>query len=171
MKNQFFFIVVAVLFLQACTVIRPGQIGLKQSLGKIKTKAYVQGVYFFNPFISKFIKVDIKTTNLTNALENLPTKEGLTISAELAVLYHIKPESASNIITTIGLKYEETILLSVLRSAAADIQCDRTIEAGYQFAFSSPKTFLHRFFHPLFLASIPTRSFLPPWPYMNAHRP
>ncbi len=120
MKKYIAIILVVVLF-QACTVVRPGEVGLKQTLGKLKPKSYQGGLYFFNPFISKFVKVDIRTTNLTNALENLPTKEGLTISAELAVLYHVKPENAAPIISTIGITYEETFLLSVLRSAAADI--------------------------------------------------
>lgn len=120
MKN-ILLIIFASLLLNSCTVIRPGEVGLKQTTGRIANRNYGQGMYFYNFFLSKFIKVDTRTNNLTNALENLPTKEGLTISAEMAVLYHIKPDMASTIISTIGVTYEETVMLSVLRSAAADI--------------------------------------------------
>lgn len=111
----------AVLLLHACTVVRPGEVGLKQTFGKIKDRAYPQGLYWYDPFVTKFLTVDVKTSNLTNAFENLPTKEGLTISAEMALLYHVKPEAAKTIVSTIGVRFEETVLLSVFRSAAADI--------------------------------------------------
>ncbi len=109
------------MLLHSCTVVRPGEVGLKQTFGKIKDKVYLQGLYYYNPFVTKFLSIDTKTNNLTNAFENLPTKEGLTISAEMAVLYHVKPEAAKTIVSTIGVTFEETVLLSVFRSAAADV--------------------------------------------------
>lgn len=109
------------LFLQSCVIIRPGEIGLKQRLGKLQEDVYSPGVHNFNGFTTRILRINTRTTNLTNRMENLPSKEGLTITAELAVLYHIKPEYAHRIIRTIGLNFEDDVLTSVMRSACADV--------------------------------------------------
>ncbi len=103
------------------TVIRPGEVGLKQRFGKIKDKTLFPGAHGFNFFVTKIIKVPIRTTNLQVNLESLPTKEGLNVAAEFAILYSLKPEYAKRIVESIGLQYETTIILSVLRSAAPNI--------------------------------------------------
>ena len=40
----------------SCTVIRPGQIGLKQTFGKLRENPLNAGPRVFNPFVSKVIK-------------------------------------------------------------------------------------------------------------------
>jgi regulator of protease activity HflC (stomatin/prohibitin superfamily) len=52
---------------------------------------------------------------------DLPSKEGLTIRSQISILYHIKPEAAPKILETVGMDYENTLILSVFRSAAADV--------------------------------------------------
>ena len=52
---------------------------------------------------------------------NLPSKEGLNVNSEISILYHIKPELAKNVLEDVGQNYEKVMILSVFRSAAADI--------------------------------------------------
>jgi hypothetical protein len=40
-----------------CTVIRPGQVGIKQKLGVLSSKSYSQGPIWYNPFTTKIIKI------------------------------------------------------------------------------------------------------------------
>jgi len=107
----------------SCTVVKPSQVGLKTTLGKIKGKIRQAGPVFFNPFISKVIKVNVRTMNLM-IKENLPSKEGLTILSESSILYHIKPEEVQKIIQETGLSFEENLIMPVFRSAASDV-CSR----------------------------------------------
>ncbi len=108
--------------LNACAIVRPGQVGVKQRLGKIKSKAPLKaGVYGICPFTTKVVKVPTRTINLPVNLTSLPSKEGLSIDCELAVLFHIEPASAIKIVETVGVRYGEGIILSSLRSAAADV--------------------------------------------------
>ena len=86
---------VGILF-QQCAIVRPGQIGIKQTLGVIKGKPFLQGVKFFNPFVSKVIKINVRTVECFNNLP-LPTKEGLSVNTEISLLYHVKPESANDV--------------------------------------------------------------------------
>ena len=52
---------------------------------------------------------------------NLPSKEGLNVLSEISILYHIKPEKAITVIEEVGTDYEDVVILSVFRSAAADV--------------------------------------------------
>jgi regulator of protease activity HflC (stomatin/prohibitin superfamily) len=47
----------ALFALQSCTVVRPGEVGVKQRMGKLSNEITTQGPALFNPFTSKIIKV------------------------------------------------------------------------------------------------------------------
>jgi regulator of protease activity HflC (stomatin/prohibitin superfamily) len=114
---------VSLTVISSCTVIRPSQVGVKSTLGKIKGKIRQPGPVVFNPFVSRIIKVNVRTMNLS-IKENLPSKEGLTILSESSILYHIKSDDVPKIIQETGLNYEENLILPVFRSAASDV-CSR----------------------------------------------
>lgn len=116
-------IIAAALFLSSCAVIRPGEVGVKQTLGKLNDQPVEEGVRVFNPFTTTFIRVPIRTTNVEQTLL-LPSKEGLTITAEVSVLYNIEKDQAPNIIKDIGKNYERNVLINTLRSAAANISAE-----------------------------------------------
>jgi regulator of protease activity HflC (stomatin/prohibitin superfamily) len=96
---------------------------VKSTFGKIKGKIRQPGAVLYNPFVSRIIKVNVRTMNLP-IKENLPSKEGLTILSESSILYHIKSEDVPKIIQETGLNYEENLILPVFRSAASDV-CSR----------------------------------------------
>lgn len=109
-----------VLILPSCTVVREGQVGVKQTLGKYREKPVEQGVAFFNPFITKVQKVSTQTENMEVKL-NLPSKEGLNIRAEISILYSLDGNKAPDILRQIGPRYEQQVILPVFRSAVADV--------------------------------------------------
>ena len=67
------------LLLSGCAIIRPGQVGVKQSLGKLDTKYTAQEVCSLHGH-HKMVVVPIQTTNIEVDL-NLPSKEGLNVNA------------------------------------------------------------------------------------------
>ena len=108
------------LIFQRCAIIRPGEIGIKQTLGKIKGKPSVQGMRWYNPFVSKVVILNMRTVEVFNTLP-LPTKEGLSVNTEISLLYHIKQEAANDIYIKFGANYEEVIVLSNFRATAREI--------------------------------------------------
>lgn len=111
--------VIAIVVLQSCTVVRPGEVGVKQRLGKLSNEITTQGPAFFNPFTSKIIKTSIQTNDLEQNL-SLPSKEGLSVNAQVSILYRLEQEKVAKIIETYGLSYEN-IISNIFRSASADI--------------------------------------------------
>ena len=53
--------------------------------------------------------------------ESLPSKEGLNVSAEISILYHVKQEKAIDIVNEVGRYFERVLILSTFRSASADV--------------------------------------------------
>ncbi len=92
----------------SCAIVRPGEVGIKQKLGKIKSDHLAQGAHGFNPFIATIKKIPVRTAEAFNSLD-VPTKEGLTVKAEISLLYHVKPEAAREVYTRYGMNYQEAI--------------------------------------------------------------
>jgi prohibitin 1 len=111
--------VFALFALQSCTVVRPGEVGVKQRMGKLSNEITTQGPALFNPFTSKIIKASIQTNDLEQNL-SLPSKEGLSVNAQVSILYRLEREKVGKIIETYGLSYEN-IISNVFRSASADV--------------------------------------------------
>jgi prohibitin 1 len=113
------FLLILSIGLSSCSVIRPGETGVKQRFGKLSSKVYTQGTIFYNPFSSRVIKTSIQTRNLELSI-NLPSKEGLSIISQISILYRIDKDKVQDVIRNLGLNYE-SIISSVFRSASADV--------------------------------------------------
>ena len=74
---------------------------------------------WFNPFVAKVIKTDIQINDLELSL-NLPSKEGLSVLAQISILYRIDPTQMQTFIQNVGNQHEG-IISNVFRSASADI--------------------------------------------------
>ena len=115
----FLMLAVAVFSISSCAVIRPGEVGVKQKLGKLSDNVNTPGTVFFNPFTSKVVKTSTQTNNLELAL-NLPSKEGLSINSQISILYRLEQAKVPDVIKTLGLNYKP-IIANVFRSASADV--------------------------------------------------
>ena len=109
--------------LTSCVVVAPGTVGVKNKLGKLGNKVIQPGIVGLNPLTTRVITVPTRTVNLEVPLY-LPSKEGLNVLAEISILYHIEAKQAPSVIQTVGENYEQVMILSVFRSAAANV-CSR----------------------------------------------
>lgn len=105
--------------LQSCAIVRPGEAAVRQRLGKLEEKVYVEQAVWYNPFTTTVVKTSIQTNNLKLSL-NIPSKEGLSINSQISILYKIDRANVPKVLRTIGLQYE-SIVASVFRSASADV--------------------------------------------------
>ncbi len=78
----------AIVFLSSCVTIRQGTVGVKRTIGKIDEKIIPPGARAYNPFATRIIVVPVRTENLEVTLD-LPSKEGLNVTAEISILYHV----------------------------------------------------------------------------------
>lgn len=110
----------SIILLSSCTVIRQGEVGVKRKLGKLNPVVLDAGMVGYNPFITTIIKVPTRTINQEVRLF-LPSKEGLTIQSEISILYHVEKAKVPSILEEIGPNFNQVVILTVFRSAAADV--------------------------------------------------
>ncbi len=118
-QTKLYLLAAFVFVLSSCAVIRPGEVGVKQKLGKLSEKSYTQGAVYYNPFVTKVIKTNIQINDIELSL-SLPSKEGLSVVAQISILYRIDENKVPQVIKSLGLRYEN-IISNVFRSASADV--------------------------------------------------
>ena len=95
-------------------------LGVKRRLGKIQETPIMEGVKVYNPFLTRIIRVPIRTMNI-EVRSPLPSKEGLTVQSDISILYRVEGTQAPQIIEKLGAGYEEVVILPLFRSAVTDI--------------------------------------------------
>jgi prohibitin 1 len=119
-KNKMYLLIAStILLLSSCVIVKPGEVGVKQKLGKLSDKTQSQGAIWFNPFTSRVIKTSIQVNDIELSL-NLPTKEGLSVISQISILYRVDQKSVPKVIRSLGKGYEG-IISNVFRSASADV--------------------------------------------------
>ncbi|MDX2088621.1 MAG: prohibitin family protein [Kofleriaceae bacterium] len=101
-------------------MIQQDEVGVKNRFGKYDSQPVGPGLELYNPFSTSIERVKTRTVNVELAAQ-LPSKEGLTIDTDVSILYNVVPEAAPKVLGTIGQDYENTMIRSVFRSAAADV--------------------------------------------------
>ena len=119
MKNKIFIVLVISQIIVSCAVIRPGEVGIIQRLGKFSEKVVKEGTVIYNPVISKVVKESTQTQNIKLIL-SLPSKEGLSVESEISILYRLEEDKVDSVLENLGKNYE-SIVTSVFRSAASDV--------------------------------------------------
>ena len=119
MKKIFVFVFIAAVA-SSCVIVKPGEVGVRQFLGRLKGNPASPGPTLINPLTTTLVKIPTRTVNKEIKL-NLPSKEGLNVSAEISILYHVKEEKALDIINEVGANFERVLILSTFRSASADV--------------------------------------------------
>jgi prohibitin 1 len=119
MKNISLLALLGIFILSSCAVVRPGEVGIKQTLGKFSKEVKTQGTIVYNPLISRVIKQSTQTSNIKLVL-TLPSKEGLSVNSEISILYRLKANKVADVLENLGQNYE-SVITSVFRSAASDV--------------------------------------------------
>jgi regulator of protease activity HflC (stomatin/prohibitin superfamily) len=113
-------VVGALATLSGCATVRQGEVGVKQTLGRIDDAPIAPGAQLYNPFVTRILRVPVRTVNLEMALD-LPSREGLNVRSEISILYRVVAEDAPQVLATIGPDYEDAVILTAFRSASADV--------------------------------------------------
>lgn len=103
-----------------CAVITQDQVAVKRTLGSLDDDVLEPGFYMYNPFVTSVLRLPTRTQNLKIDMA-LPSKEGVSVDSEISILYRINGKKAHKVLRDAGEDYENAIILSIFRSAAADV--------------------------------------------------
>ena len=116
---------------QTISIIDAGTVGVVKVFGKVNDQPLKEGINIRNPF-AEVIKMSIQTQERREELR-VPSKEGLTIGLEASVIYRLDPDSAAQVVRTLGREqdYVRKILLPNFRSVVRGITSQFEAKALY----------------------------------------
>lgn len=119
-----------VLSLSQCfTVIPAGHVGIVDFFGRVSAVTLKAGINMRNP-LARIIKMSIKTQEVSEVMD-VPSKEGLSVSLDASLLFHLDPEKAGEIYKTVGEDYTKVILIPQFRSATRGVTAMYDAKALY----------------------------------------
>jgi len=141
------FILIAIVFglfiLKPFTIINSGEVGIKINTGKFEDAPLQPGLHFFIPVLQKIVPVNTRVRMITYSNENkqvlsdgysryegglrrnpairVMDSRGLDVDIDLAVQYHLRPESAPTTIANWGTAWEDKIINTKVREIVRDV--------------------------------------------------
>jgi prohibitin 1 len=112
------FIFVILLF-SAVTRVGTGHVGVLTLFGKVTGETLGEGIHVINP---------LKTNNES---ASVPSSEGLMMSLDTSLIYHLNPDHAADVFQKIGADYENVVVEPTLRSAIRESTASHTANALY----------------------------------------
>ena len=146
-KAPMIFVLIALVFglivLKPFAIINSGEVGIKINTGKFEEQPLQPGLHFFIPILQKIVPVNTRVRMITYSNENkqvlsdgysryegglrrnpairVMDSRGLDVDIDLAVQYHLRPESAPKTIATWGTAWEDKIINTKVREIVRDV--------------------------------------------------
>ncbi len=127
----FFLLAILILAIGSFVTIEPGEVGVQVFFGDVQNDVLASGFHLINPLIN-IVRMDSRTQAYTmsaktnegqvkgdDAIQVL-SQDGLTLTLEVTVQYHLSQPSAPKVYSTIGLDYVEKVVRPEIRSALRD---------------------------------------------------
>jgi len=109
--------------------IPPASVGVVTTFGSTGDGTLQSGIHVTNPFAQ--VTIFPTKTVLFEEDSAVPTREGLVVRLEVAVLYRIVPEKAAHIFLALGGNFQNTYLKPQLASAVRGVTGSVAAEALY----------------------------------------
>jgi len=121
-------LLVALLLIPGIQVIDTGEIGIVSQLGQLTQ--IDPGLHFVAPLVSN---VDVLTTKTTLLEQSnfVPTKEGLTVELDTAVLFRLQPEDGVALYGSVGAGYVDKLVTPEVSSAVRGLTSESEAKALY----------------------------------------
>lgn len=117
-------IIVIILLFASIGTVSAGNIGVKTRFGKV-VGTIQPGLYFQTPFIEGVTQMDVQTqkdqTDATAASNDLQS-----VTATVAVNYHVEPSDASTIFQNIGANYADRVISPAIQEAIKSVTANYT---------------------------------------------
>ena len=108
-------VAVLILLLASTTSVPTGNVGVLTLFGKVTGDVLPEGIHLINP-LKAVTKLSVQTQSRKESA-SVPSKEGLMLSLDTSLLYHLDRNYAAQMLQSVGTEYADTIIEPELRSA------------------------------------------------------
>jgi regulator of protease activity HflC (stomatin/prohibitin superfamily) len=121
---------IAVIFLFNCvTRIGTGNVGVLTLFGRVTGETLPEGIHVINP-LKTVNELSIRSLTVKESA-NTPSSEGLMMSLDTSLIYHLNPDRAAEVFQKLGPRYEDVVIEPSLRSAIREATASHTANALY----------------------------------------
>jgi prohibitin 1 len=122
------FLLVILLF-SSVTRVGTGHVGVLTLFGKVTGETLAEGIHLINPLKTNN-ELSIQTQTIKESA-SVPSSEGLMMSLDTSLIYHLNPDRAAEVFQKIGADYENVVVEPTLRSAIRESTASHTANALY----------------------------------------
>jgi prohibitin 1 len=121
--------VLVILVFASITRVDTGHVGVLTLFGKVTGETLGEGIHLINPLKTNN-EMSIQTQTIKESA-NVPSSEGLMMSLDTSLIYHLNPDRATDVFQKIGKDYENIVVEPTLRSAIRESTASHTANALY----------------------------------------
>jgi len=122
-------LVMIVLLFNSVTRVATGHVGVLTLFGKVTGESLGEGIHLINPLKTNN-EISIQTQTIKESA-SVPSAEGLMMSLDTSLIYHLNPDRAAEVFQKIGADYENVVVESTLRSAIREATASHSANALY----------------------------------------
>jgi prohibitin 1 len=122
--------VVVIIFLWSGVVSVPtGHVGVLTLFGRVTGDVLGEGIHVVNPLKSNNV-LSVRTQEIKETA-SVPSNEGLIITMDTSLLFHLDPDKAAEVYRRLGPKYIDVVIEPTLRSAIREATASHSANALY----------------------------------------
>lgn len=119
-------LVILIIIFSTLTFVPAGNIGVKTQFGAV-AGSYQPGIHFLVPFVDGVTLMNVQTqkdqSDATAASNDLQS-----VTATIAVNYHVNPTDASTVYQNIGTTYADTVIAPAIQESVKSVTANYTAE-------------------------------------------
>jgi len=121
---------IAVILLFNCvTRIGTGNVGVLTLFGRVTGETLSEGIHLINP-LKTVNEMSVRSVTVKESAST-PSSEGLMMSLDTSLIYHLNPDHAAEVFQKLGPKYEDVVVENTLRSAIREATASHSANALY----------------------------------------
>jgi len=122
-------LIAIIVLLNCVTRIGTGNVGVLTLFGRVTGETLTEGIHVINP-LKTVNELSIRSVTVKESA-NTPSSEGLMMSLDTSLLYHLNPDRAADVFQKLGPRYEDVVVENTLRSAIREATASHSANALY----------------------------------------
>jgi prohibitin 1 len=122
-------LVLIIVLFNSITRVRTGHVGVLTLFGRVTAETLGEGLHLINPLKTNN-EMSIQTQTIKESA-SVPSSEGLIMSMDTSLIYHLSPDRAAEVFQKTGADYETRFVEPILRSAIRESTASHSANALY----------------------------------------
>jgi regulator of protease activity HflC (stomatin/prohibitin superfamily) len=122
-------LVLIILFFNSITRVATGHVGVLTLFGRVTGESLAEGMHVINPLKTNN-ELSVQTQSVKESA-SVPSSEGLMMSLDTSLIYHLNPDRAAEVFQKTGADYEDKLVEPMVRAAIREATASHTANVLY----------------------------------------